>query len=69
MQVAWWDYDAQGNDVLLQGTVEAEFREPEWEDRNQRLNYRVRCANGEVYTPYASECRPVVETQEVVVEG
>lgn len=40
------------------GVVESEFKEPVEEDRYQRLNYRVRAANGECYTPYAHECSP-----------
>ncbi len=53
-----WD-DATGDEITVRAVVEAEFTEPLEEDRLQRLNYRVRTPAGQVYTPYADECRPV----------
>lgn len=56
--VSFWDWDKQGKEVKLTGVVQDEFREPEGEDRYQRLNYSVLLGDGRVMTPYADDCRP-----------
>lgn len=50
------DFDHEGEEILVFGTVKAEFREPLEEDPYQRLNYRVQTQDDRVFTPYAHEC-------------
>lgn len=60
-RVSFGDFTDDGEPVTLTGVVEDEFREPEEEDRFQRLCYRVRVSPTRCYTPYASECWPAKE--------
>jgi hypothetical protein len=56
--VSFFEYTRNGL-TLLRGVVQSEFREPPCEDPYERLNYVVRTPTGEVFTPYAADCRPV----------
>ena len=56
-RVFFESYDDEGEPIVVEGVVEAEFTEPLEEDAMQRLNYRVRTRDGRVFTPYAHECK------------
>lgn len=52
-----WDDD--GQEITRVGVVEWEGTEPREEDSLQRTFVRVRGDSGDLYTPYADECRAV----------
>lgn len=55
MVVTFWEWNDQGVEQMLCGTVESEFTDPE----DVRSSFHVREPNGRGWTPYSSDCRPV----------